>query len=186
MSKYAASDIVNRFVEYLMQTQTRRNRRETSYRASDDSEDSKPNASRNAIRDEDFSPLADSIFSDSSSFSESESDPQNEIQQNQQKCLDIYEVVEKLKKVQLMKIIMGRELIYSSDYFKVKWDIIIMAMALFNCFFVPIQVSFQPEMLETTGFEIANYIADFCFFLDICINFRTIYIDEFGCEHSSL
>lgn len=33
-------------------------------------------------------------------------------------------------------------------------------------------------------FQIANSIIDFCFFLDICINFRTVYIDDLGNEYN--
>ena len=58
----------------------------------------------------------------------------------------------------------------------------IMTLALFNCIFVPVQVCFAPEYLETLSFDIINYIIDIFFLLDILINFRTIYIDGWGIE----
>ena len=53
-----------------------------------------------------------------------------------------------------------------------------MLLALFNCYFVPIQVSFEMEWLTTTSFVAINFIIDFLFFSDIMINFRTTYIDQ--------
>ena len=85
-----------------------------------------------------------------------------------------------------MKLITGQDLIHPSDDFKVKFDIVIMCLALFNCFFVPIQVSFQPEALESWAFGFANYVIDFCFFIDIIVNFRTIYINHKGEEITDL
>lgn len=61
-----------------------------------------------------------------------------------------------------------------------------MTFALFNCCFVPIQVSFAPEALNTTGFYVANYFIDFFFLLDILVNFRTVYIDDKGHEVKQL
>lgn len=43
-----------------------------------------------------------------------------------------------------MKILRAEDLIHPADDFKVKFDIVIMCLALFNCAFVPLQVSFQP------------------------------------------
>lgn len=61
-----------------------------------------------------------------------------------------------------------------------------MTFALFNCCFVPIQVSFSPESLNSTGFYMANYFIDFFFLLDILVNFRTVYIDDKGQEVKQL
>lgn len=71
-----------------------------------------------------------------------------------------------------------------NDYFKVKWDMVIMVFSLFNCIFVPISVAFQPKELETQLFDILNYIIDSFFLIDIFIAFRTVYIDEQGQEET--
>ena len=53
-----------------------------------------------------------------------------------------------------------------------------MILSLFNCFFVPVTVAFQPEELEKPVFDILNGIIDSIFLIDIILNFRTSYIDE--------
>ena len=74
------------------------------------------------------------------------------------------------------------KLIRPNDDFKVKWDIIIMTFALFNSFFVPLQVSYSPKQLESPEFVMTNYIVDLFFFGDMILAFRTCYIDEHGAE----
>lgn len=77
-------------------------------------------------------------------------------------------------------------MIMPNDNTKIKFDFLIMLFALYNVFFVPIQVAFEPAFLDSLGFTIADAIVDTIFFIDIIICFRTIYIDENGEEHSDL
>lgn len=65
-----------------------------------------------------------------------------------------------------------------NDNFMQKWDLLIMVLALFNCFFVPLQVAFQDPSLEKTYFTVINSIIDFVFSIDILICFRTVFIDD--------
>jgi hypothetical protein len=58
-----------------------------------------------------------------------------------------------------------------TDPFKMKWDVMIMLFSLFNCFSVPIKVSFNPESLNHISFNIANSFIDMFFFMDILISF---------------
>ena len=53
----------------------------------------------------------------------------------------------------------------------------IMVLSLFNCFFVPIEVAFDPQSLKNDTYGMTNYVIDFIFLLDIIISFRTIYVD---------
>lgn len=65
-----------------------------------------------------------------------------------------------------------------------RWDLVIMAFSLFNCFFVPVKVAFEPKELDTKGYNYSNYVIDFFFFLDILVCFRTIIYDKMGQEIS--
>lgn len=69
-----------------------------------------------------------------------------------------------------------------NDAFKLRWDLMIMMLSLFNCFFVPIEVAFDPKSLKNNSYEAMNYVIDFIFLLDIIVCFRTIYIDKQGQE----
>lgn len=76
------------------------------------------------------------------------------------------------------------DIIRPNDYFKVKWDMMIMLLSLFNCFSVPLAVAFQPTTFEANAFVIINFIIDFCFFCDIIVTFRTSFIDDQGNEET--
>ena len=61
-----------------------------------------------------------------------------------------------------------------------------MALSLFNCFSVPIEVAFESDFLQDRLFYVLNFIIDFIFFLDICVAFRTVYIDDLGNEETCI
>lgn len=63
-----------------------------------------------------------------------------------------------------------------NDNFRMKWDMFVMLLALWNCISIPFDVAFEPEMhIIYTIFE---HFIDFCFSLDIVIAFRTTYINN--------
>lgn len=65
---------------------------------------------------------------------------------------------------------------YGNSY-KVKWDIIVMLLAAWNTFQIPIDVSFKPESFKSSTMFWVNSFVDLCFFLDILANFRSAYIN---------
>jgi hypothetical protein len=69
-----------------------------------------------------------------------------------------------------------RFLIRGHSKFKLRWDVIIMLLAIFNCFIIPFDVAFEPPFFNTWIFKILNSIIDFIFFLDLIVNFRTTFI----------
>ena len=78
----------------------------------------------------------------------------------------------------------SRAVFRPTDTFKMRWDILIMAYSLFNCFSVPIKVCFDPPGMNNKIFEYMNYVIDTFFFLDILISFRTVTYDDKGEEES--
>lgn len=59
-----------------------------------------------------------------------------------------------------------------------------MGLAIWNCFIIPIEVSFRPDSFDNVGFTIIDAFIDLMFFLDILINFRTSYVNQYtGEEH---
>lgn len=63
-----------------------------------------------------------------------------------------------------------------------KWDVVIMIFSLFNCFSVPVKVSFNPESLNHVSFNVANSFIDMFFFMDILISFWSVVFDDKGEE----
>lgn len=58
-----------------------------------------------------------------------------------------------------------------------RWDMFIIILAIYNCFSIPFQTAFEPEIMESYGFLIFNTLIDLCFFLDIVVTFRTTFYD---------
>jgi len=67
-------------------------------------------------------------------------------------------------------------LIRGHSTWKMRWDLVIMIMAVFNWFAIPVQVSFEPETMNKLFFRIINSVIDICFLVDMIINFRTTYL----------
>ena len=61
--------------------------------------------------------------------------------------------------------------------FKIKWDIFIILLTIYNCFMVPLEFSFSKYFDKITALTAIDYCIDICFALDILVNFRTVYID---------
>lgn len=69
-----------------------------------------------------------------------------------------------------------------NDDLKLRWDLVVMIGAIINCFAIPLQVSFKPDEFEHASYNALSRIIDFLFLLDMIINFRTAYVDDYGDE----
>ena len=54
------------------------------------------------------------------------------------------------------------------------WDLFVIALALWNCLYIPFEVAFKPE--KTPVIAISDRIIDVLFFVDIVVNFMTSYV----------
>jgi hypothetical protein len=57
------------------------------------------------------------------------------------------------------------------------WDLIIMILAIYNCYCIPVDVAFSPPEFNTTLIKTINGMIDFAFFIDILVSFRTTFMD---------
>ena len=64
--------------------------------------------------------------------------------------------------------------------FRLFWDILIVLMNIVNLIFIPIDVAFQPEFINSGGYIAFDYIFDFIFLIDLIFNFRTSFADDHG------
>lgn len=51
-------------------------------------------------------------------------------------------------------------LIRGHSTFKLKWDVFIMLLAIFNCFSIPFEVAFDPQTMNSLWFLLINTIVD--------------------------
>ena len=70
----------------------------------------------------------------------------------------------------------------NQDPRRMKWDIFVICLALWNVFFIPYNVAFRPSIGNTPWFLAFNYFIDIAFFFDIIVNFRTTYFNNDGDE----
>lgn len=70
----------------------------------------------------------------------------------------------------------ARWILRNNSPLKVKWDLIIMLLATWNCFTIPVNVAYNPIMMQHWMFDITNSLIDILFLIDIAINFRTSFI----------
>jgi hypothetical protein len=53
-----------------------------------------------------------------------------------------------------------------------------MAISLWNVFSLPVDIAFEPPLLQTFANAFINHIIDLMFLIDILLNFRTTIINE--------
>ena len=57
---------------------------------------------------------------------------------------------------------------------KIKWDLFIIFLALYNCLFLPLELSLLPNFrVEYPHVEVMNIVIDILFLLDIIAQFKT-------------
>ncbi|CAI2372991.1 unnamed protein product [Moneuplotes crassus] len=81
-----------------------------------------------------------------------------------------------LTKIEILQDKRKRCLFTSGDGFRVKWDLLVIFLAVYSCFVVPIQVAFEPSFDQSLFFIIPDLFVNMVFFIDILISFRTTYI----------
>lgn len=64
--------------------------------------------------------------------------------------------------------------------FRIRWDLLTMILALYNCITVPLVIAF--DLKQPTGLVAINCLADIAFITDIVLNFFTTYINSNGEE----
>ena len=62
--------------------------------------------------------------------------------------------------------------------FRLRWDLLVIFFALYNCVSIPFEVAFEQGFAEHVTIIIFDYMIDVCFFLDIVFNFRTTYVNS--------
>jgi len=62
--------------------------------------------------------------------------------------------------------------------YKVKFDLLIIALSCYNAFSIPLQISYEPAFLETRYFFWVDFVINILFAVDILVNFRSAYTDQ--------
>lgn len=75
------------------------------------------------------------------------------------------------KKSTLRKILDFR--FHPNAGFKLKWDLLVIILSLFNSFVIPLQFSIPRTFEGVTWIVILDNIIDVCFYFDIVITFRS-------------
>ena len=58
---------------------------------------------------------------------------------------------------------------------RIRWDMIVMVLAIWNCIIEPLQIAFKPAEFKDQAMIIFGTVLDIIFIVDILLNFRTSY-----------
>ena len=61
---------------------------------------------------------------------------------------------------------------------RLRWDIFIIVLALYNTIVIPLTIAFDPPILDGIAIGVFESFIDLAFFTDIVINFRTTFISS--------
>ncbi len=67
-------------------------------------------------------------------------------------------------------------LIRGNGNFRIRWDLMIIFLVLYNCIQIPLGIAWE-ERFESFGLEVFGYIVDIAFLTDLILNFRTTFIN---------
>lgn len=95
------------------------------------------------------------------------------IRKIQKKMLEFVEIVKQF--ISFMRNKEKKFMISQNDPRKTNWELFVIVLALYNSFFIPFELSFQPPILAGAEFFVLNSIIDFLFGVDIFISFRTTF-----------
>ena len=72
-------------------------------------------------------------------------------------------------------MIIARLMLSGNSKFRLRWDLFVMILAVYNCFEIPFSVAFDPDV--TLISMIWERIVDILFVADVIFNFRSTYTD---------
>jgi len=59
---------------------------------------------------------------------------------------------------------------------RIKWDLVVMSLAIWNCISIPFFMAFKPDVAKSPGIMALDVIVNILFIIDILVNFRTSYM----------
>ena len=77
----------------------------------------------------------------------------------------------------MKKVTIPKYMLKGSGSFRSKWDFLIIVLAIYNSFSIPLKLAFNPYVLNQNGFLALDATVDLVFMIDIIFTFRTTYLD---------
>ena len=65
---------------------------------------------------------------------------------------------------------------YHNPY-RIKWDLFVIILAVYNSIFLPLEIAFRPSFLKHQNLVNINHVIDAIFGIDIIISYRTTYVN---------
>jgi hypothetical protein len=75
-------------------------------------------------------------------------------------------------------------LIKAQGNYRLKWDLSIIVLAIYQAITIPISIAFQPDEFNAPAMKTLDSLIDLVFMLDIAFNFRTSFIDPANGEEN--
>jgi hypothetical protein len=78
----------------------------------------------------------------------------------------------------LMEIPFPPNMVKAQGVNRLRWDFIIIFLAVYQGITIPIAISYDPDRLNSPFYKTLDSLIDLIFLIDIVLNFRTTYIDS--------
>ncbi len=69
-------------------------------------------------------------------------------------------------------------IVHFQGSFKFYWELLIVAITIYNCFSMPVVLAFKPSSANSTEWYLHLYAMTAIFAVDLIVNFRTTYFDS--------
>eukprot|EP00347_Sterkiella_histriomuscorum_P005402 403356751 len=70
-----------------------------------------------------------------------------------------------------------RFMIRHNGKFRMRWDLLVILLTLYNCLAIPFNVAFSDRIEDTVLQQVADRVIDVIFVFDLLLNFRTTYVN---------
>ncbi len=74
----------------------------------------------------------------------------------------------------------ARFMISFNDPYKFWWDVMVLCMAIFICYLLPVYLAFEPPFGHSTWWHAVEYFIEVVFAIDVLVHFNTSLYDEDG------
>ena len=80
----------------------------------------------------------------------------------------------------ILIVFIARFMIRFNDPRKFWWDVMVLILAIFICYLLPVDLAFEPPFGESTWYTVVEDLIEVLFAIDVVVHFNTSVYDEDG------
>ncbi len=79
-------------------------------------------------------------------------------------------------------MVLAKFMIRCNDPIKFWWDVLVLCLAIFICYLLPVEVAFEPSFGHTIWWKAVEYFIEVVFAIDVLVHFNTSLYNTDGNE----